>query len=743
MAQGKFSNPRPYREEERQIEQAFRQVTGKAPAPKRPNPAFDETQPLTHPFQPEDGQSAAPQAPEAEFDEKLFEESFRQMTGEIPTAQTQDPAGQPVRTAAAPQPQPQGQPRRKSISDFFDYIPDDSDLLSEEAPSEPSEPSKLDMLLDFYNKNKKAVMLGLCGAALVLIVVVIAIFMAGASDPYDNRILNNVFLADIDVGGMTKNEAISAVKQATNKTYGSEDMVIDLSGTELRLSPKDTDAELDVKAAVNAAYEYGRTGTQSERDKVYTASKTEEHVIALLPYLDLDTDYIQDTLAAYAEDSGSTLTQTTYGLEGTQPELSADKFNENAPCQTLVITMGTPGIGFDVNDVYNQVLDAYSLHVFLVEVENVESTTEPDPVDLEAIYKEFYIEPVDATVNLQTFETVPGSYGYGFDLEAAQKLIDEADYGDEIRIPMEYIEPDILDSDSFFRDTLGEHQTRATSNSNRNTNLQLACDELNDTVLEPGETLSFSDVVGKLSSAKGYKSAPEDTGRDDTMGGGVGQVSSTLYYAALLSDLDIVSRSNHGFVPSFIDRGLDATTSLKLRNSTSFPIRIEAELSGGYVKIKILGTDERDYYVGLDSTISSTVQPQTEYEDFEYENAEGYKDGDVIEEGTTGYTVKSYKIKYDNRTGKELSRDYLTSSQYPATNRVVARVEKPEETTVPTEAATVPTETTQPTETSAPTETTQPETEPSTTTVATTPVTEAQTEPPSSSESDNGEDPAE
>ena len=92
----------------------------------------------------------------------------------------------------------------------------------------------------------------------------------------------------------------------------------------------------------------------------------------------------------YAADTGSTLTQTSYGLEGNEPNLSAEGFNQNAPTQTLVITLGTPGIGFDVQDVFEKVLDAYSLHTFLVTVENVESVNEPDPIDLEKIYEEVF-----------------------------------------------------------------------------------------------------------------------------------------------------------------------------------------------------------------------------------------------------------------------------------------------------------------------------------------------------------------
>ena len=108
-----------------------------------------------------------------------------------------------------------------------------------------------------------------------------------------------------------KNCRITVLKQATGNTYSKLDMVIDLSGTEIRLSPAKTKAALDVKAAVEAAYEYGRTGTKAQQEQAYQNALTEEHIIAVLPYLQLDTNYIRNELNAYAEDTGSTLTQTS------------------------------------------------------------------------------------------------------------------------------------------------------------------------------------------------------------------------------------------------------------------------------------------------------------------------------------------------------------------------------------------------------------------------------------------------
>lgn len=789
---GKFSNPRPYRDEERQIEETFRQLTEEKPSPRRQKqlpkeepPLFSQTMqeiqeeplfsqtlqeivgqepPVVPPMLPAEDQPktpAAPTAPKAAAPE-VSQETV--MLPKMPPQQPQQPQRPPV---SHPQPPaPARKPKRfdllpQDVDAFFDG--DGPDLEEEPAQQEGDFVDTLGMYLGkaiaFCRKNRMMVLIAACGIALALIVGFGAAFLTSAVDSNDGKILDNVLIADINVGGMTKNEAISAVTQAASHTYPVQDMVIDLSGVELRLSPKDTKAALDVTAAVDAAYNYGRTGTQSERDQALADSRTQEHIIGLLPYLELDTDYIQQTLTAYAEDTGSTLTQTAYGLEGAEPELSTDNFNESAPTQTLVITMGSPGIGFDVKEVYDQVLDAYSLHRFLVSVENVESTQDPDPIDLEAIYKEFYIKPVDETINLQTFEVIPGSYGYEFDLKEAQKLVENAEFGQEIRIPMTYIEPKLLDADSFLSDTLGEYQTRQTSNADRNRNLELACNAINGYVMDPGDTLSFSDVLGQRTEARGYKSAPEDSGAEETMGGGINQVASTLYYAALLADLDIVSRTNNDFVPSYIDMGLDATANLKIRNNTGFPVSIEARLSGGFVTIRILGTEERDHYVMLEYSISSTKEPQIEYQEFLFDNLEGYVDGDIIMEGVTGYQVKSYKVKYNNQNGRELSRDFITNSQYPTVNQIVAVVEEPVVTEPPTQPPTeppAPTETTPPptqapvppateppvTEPPAAPETTAPpETAPAVMTPETTPVTEMPpVQPESVSESSSSTD---
>lgn len=672
MSEGKFSQPRPHRDEERQIEESFRQLT--EDTSRRRKKAFQAEADMQKAIR----EMSAPEGPLPEIhalptEQAIPADSERKEPPKPHPAYGAPPRQNPLprKTVTAPEPEVPdtffegNRPRPKPV------FPEPPLFTQEEEPEE--EPDFIDKLMhfgEFFRKHQTPVVLGLCGAALLLIVLFVSIFFTGGRPQESQNVLaGNVSIAGVNIGGMTKKQAIDAVARVTDTSYRSTDMVIDFGATQLTLSPKDTGARLDVEAAVEAAFAL--------------EASDEQQYVALLPYLQLNTDYIYGALKAYAEDTGSTLTQTSYGLEGSEPKLSADDFQENAPTQTLVITMGTPGIGFDVDQVYDRVLDAYSLHSFLLAAEaHVNAVSQPDPVDLEAIYKEFYIEPVNASVNLQTFETEAGSYGYGFDLEKAKELVEKAQPGEVLRIPMEYIAPEILDNDAFFRDTLGEHQTRGTNDENRNVNLKLACSALNGTVLNPGESLSFKSILGKVS---GFREAPEDTGLEEIQQGGVSQVASTLYYAALMSDLNVSSRSNHAYLPSFIDYGLDAGSDLKITNSTGYPIRIDAEYAGGYVKVNIFGTEERDYYVMLESSISNSTAAKTVYEDYAYDNDEGYEDGDVIEDGRDGYLVKSYRIRYDRKTGRELSRDFITNSQYPAVDRVIARVEEPP-TEPPTEA---------------------------------------------------------
>lgn len=640
-----------------------------------------------------------------------------------------EPEREPTLEELLAQPTPVG-PYVNSISESVrEAFPEEpvSAPPAEDFSEEEEEYEEESPFFAFFSRNRKVLLICICSVVLVaLLGIITGICYVNLSDPYDNLILNNVSVADLNLGGMTKEEATAAVEREYGRIYSTTDLVVTLSETVLTFSPEDTGAELDVKALIDDAYSYGRTGTKAEKEAAYQNSLTGVHTIGLLPYLNLKEDYIRGVLEDYASGFESIFTEASYTLEGDMPVLDTDKFDKNAHCQILLITMGTPGMGADIESLYDEILDAYSLCIFSIEKEEAAPDQLPEPPDLQAIYDELYIEPVDATVDMKTFKPIPGSYGYDFDLEEAQHLISQADFGEIVQIPMRYVEPAILDSNVLFRDVLGSCETKHTQDENRNTNLKLACQAIHDTVLMPGETFSFNDCLGQRTAEKGYKPAGTYSGTEvvDSIGGGICQISSTLYYSTLVADLEIVDRINHGLPVSYLPHGLDATVSwgypdFKFRNNTNFPIKLQAEVSDGYVRMKILGTDEKDYYIKLESEITGYDRYETVYE--EQEPGGKYKDGHVLKKGSDGIYARSYKCKYDKETHELISRDFEARSYYKRVDKVVVKIvepepeTKPEETkptetrpTEPTPTETTPADTTPPSESTAPPETTKP-----------------------------------
>ena len=611
----------------------------------------------------------------------------KRATGPIPPVQPKAPAPQPVQRRTPPKPPAE-------------------EIEAEEEPT-------------FLERNRKPILVGCCAAILLLVVAIIAMVVSLKNvEEDDGRILNNVIVAGVNLGGMTPEQAQSAVENAVGNSYTANAMEVKLPDAVLTFLPEDTRIALNVEAAVQAAFNYGRVGTAEEIKRAEAQSLVGQYEVDLMPYLQMDAAYIHDTLEEYGEAFSSSYSATSYTLEGTRPGLTADTFNASAPCQVLVIRIGTPGRNLDVENIYTAVLEAYCNRNFSVDASQVPEE-EPEMPDLDAIFAEYCSTPVDAYMDMETFAVTGEVYGYTFDLDAAREKVANSDYGDTLRIPMEYMIPEICTADlasSLYADVLGMAQTEHTGNADRNTNIRLACQAINGTILQPGDEFSFNDVVGERTSARGYRKAPAYSSGETVseLGGGICQVSSTLYYSVLLAELDVTARQNHSYVSSYIPMGMDATVSwggpeFKFRNNTSYPIRIEAEISGGYVTVRLMGTDTRDYYVKMEYDVAGYLQPETEYKEFEYDNEEGYKDGDVIQEGSTGYVVDTYKKKIDKETGEEIGDEFVARSSYRPHNEIIAKVAPPPTTEPPTEEPTeAPTEapTEKPTEkpTEAPTE---------------------------------------
>ena len=508
----------------------------------------------------------------------------------------------------------------------------------------------------YQKKRKKKGQKASAALTICISLLVIAAIIVGGLYIYNNNLTGvieeGVTLAGVNVGGMTQAEAINAVTEVTKDTYTKIPMVVTVLNDQIQIDPSVSKATLNVRKAVRAAFKQGEAG----------------EVVDISPYLNLDVAAIKSALDELGAKYSSTLTQSTYEVTGTAPD------------QILVINLGVPEYGLDMNLLYQEVLAAYSANVFTVE--GTCGQIKPQPVDLKAILDMYYVAPIDAAYDKESQGIIEGIDGYGFDLTAAEQTLEDAAPGSTVKIPFKPIPPNVTAatlSSTLYKDILATWTaTETDSDADRNVNLKLACEAINGIIINPGDTFSYNNALGERTAEKGYRYGPSFANgkTTKTIGGGICQVSSALYYCAMQADLKISTRKNHGFAVSYVPLGMDAAVSwgtldFCFVNTTSYPIRIEASADGGSTTVTLLGTDSRDYYVELEYEVLATLSYDTTYKTMQADNAEGYKNGDYITEPHTGYSIQTYRCKYNKETKELISKDQESASYYDKCDAVI------------------------------------------------------------------------
>lgn len=459
-------------------------------------------------------------------------------------------------------------------------------------------------------------------------------------DPYNGQIVSDVSVGGVEIGGLTKGEAKKALQAAFGDQFSQKTMEINFSeaGTVLEklnirypansllISPEESHAKLDAAAAVKAAYALGRTDLDGSR------------TMSLLPYLGLDEAAIRSVADSYAQQLAQLYQDSSYTIQGTAPDVA--NYDESAPCQTVTLFRGYPGIEIDADALYAEILEGYNTGSFAVSYQGTVSAKKPASPDLDGLWEQTRLAPENPSVDLTSYQVIPGVHGYEFDLAEARQQFQNLAYGESTLISLHYTDPEIADEDAYFQDVLGHCETPHGDNENRNGNLRKACELLDGLVLQPGQELSYNKALGPRTKELGWLPAPAYSGTKlvDSPGGGICQVSSTLYLASVYSELTIVERHNHGYPVSYIPLGMDATVSwgfadLKIRNDSPMPVKIQAEESDGYVRVSILGTETRDYNVEMSYTVG-------------------------------GRYVRTYMSKIDKETGEVISKEPYALSGY-------------------------------------------------------------------------------
>ena len=254
----------------------------------------------------------------------------------------------------------------------------------------------------------------------------------------------------------------------------------------------------------------------------------------------------------------------------------------------------------------------------------VDMTTHPaQPLSIQTVHEAVSGEMENARYDKETGGILPEKRGASFETGSAQRLLTAAAPGETVSVPADIREPEITAEELkavLFRDLLGECTTHVGGTAARVSNVKLASDAFDGTVLNSGELFSYNETVGQRTVAKGYKPAPAYVQGEtvDEIGGGVCQPSSTLYYACLLSNMEITERYAHRYIPAYITRGMDATVSwggpdYKFTNNTPYPIKITAKYDKGYLTVQLWGTKTDDTSVKMTyDTLSTTPFEEVE-----------------------------------------------------------------------------------------------------------------------------------
>ena len=481
--------------------------------------------------------------------------------------------------------------------------------------------------------------------AVIVCVCVVALLLAGAAGfgvyvSGSDTIYPKVSVNGTDVGGMTASEAASAL-EAAGWGEGEKTVTVELPLEHtLTVNAADVGAELTAQEAADRAFDYCHGGTIIENVMAYVRCLVSGAEVEIKAEVDE---------AALADIVREEVTQVKSGLMTSGVEIKGE---------TLEVVKGASAVEIDESELMSLVktaLEDMKYGPLDYEVE-VNASVE---LDIDELCNSICCEAKDAYYDKEKKEVVESVTGVDFNKAEAQKLWDAAELGETVEIPLELTEPERTTEyveSRLFADDLGETVTTslAGSTQNRITNVQLAAASIDGIILAPGEQFSYNDALGERTTERGYKAAGAYSGGQvvQEVGGGICQVSSTLYYAALLANLQIDVRTCHYFPVGYLPAGLDATVSwggpeFKFTNNRDWPIKIEASVdtAKNTVSVHIVGTDEDGSYVQM------TYATWLVYGNSEYP------------ETATGYKAATYRSVFD-KNGNLLSKELEAYSEY-------------------------------------------------------------------------------
>lgn len=443
--------------------------------------------------------------------------------------------------------------------------------------------------------KKTGLIIGIVAGALVLGYAALCVV---AQTVYGHRAFPNTTVLGLDVSGMSAQQAEQLWQE--RGTAVLENTVIDLTRQSYILGEV-TLAELG--AEVKPLYVSQAAGCDSAGGGVLDVARSGWDYlhsliggVSAVPQIDVSGDKLESACETLADTVDCTVVDGGYRLEDGQG---------------LYITKPQNGERLDSTALKT----ALEQHLERRDLSAIECTYKEQaaaPLDLQAIHDELEGQVVSAVCDKATGKPTQSHVGVTFDVEKVQAQLDSAAPGTEFLAEAEVTFPSVTTEEletAMFRDVLGTSTTKCAGPWGRHQNIRLAARAINGRIYNPGEAFWYNATVGERTEERGYQPAAAYSGGKTvtSIGGGICQVSSTLYYCAMVSNLKINTRTCHYFPVGYIEPGMDATVSwggpeFKFTNNRDYPIEIKASVQNGGVTVEIWGTDVDGSYVKMSYT---------------------------------------------------------------------------------------------------------------------------------------------
>lgn len=550
--------------------------------------------------------------------------------------------------------------------------------------------------------RKKHQVIFIIAACVFAIIVSFSVLMGVLYAKDRNKICKGVMICGENFSRLTKEEYEQKIQTITDKLM-EKSVRFSYEKDTSEISLKDLKYELETSPTYEEAYAIGRNHSFLTNGAYKVAAlfgrKTE-----VSPVAKIDKEACKKTLQKVVEDTKGKVQEHEITIEEDQ----------------IVIRPGHKGLAVK-GDYEKETLQAISNSSFCVDV--MLTTRYPQEINMESLAKEVYRDPADATCNVEgkSMTIVPAVVGRKLDTTMAkEKLSQLKEGGDPIILPLLLTQPNI--STAQFKAALFSNTLASASSiynvrqSDRSVNVELAARKINGILIAPGKIFSYNKSVGPRTEANGFRNAQiyVNNAIEMGMGGGICQVSSTLYNAVLKADLTVTQRKAHSLPINYVPLGQDATVSYGsvdfcFKNDTDYPIKVSASASGGKININLIGTQQG----GKKEVVITNITKETLDFKTEHVNDATLAEGKtkVIQRGKKGYVIDTYKKVYQN--GALISNKFIHRSRYNATNEKIAvgtaKAAASSSTAKPAAASPSPSPSATPESTTVPTTQTQPE----------------------------------